>query len=132
MPGFAAAKPGTGQTARAIIAPAPRGFLRINLQKDKKCITICNTGGGKMLTLRLSSDMEEKLNNIAEMLGIPKSEIVRKSLKAYLKQLEQNNAWTAGKSLFGKYSSGKSNLSENRKAILKQKLQDKRNAKNSN
>ena len=30
-----------------------------------------------MLTLRLSSDMEEKLNNIAEMLGIPKSEIVK-------------------------------------------------------
>jgi lipase chaperone LimK len=84
-----------------------------------------------MLTLRLSPDMEEKLNNIAEMLGIPKSEIVRKSLRAYLKQLEQNNAWAAGKSLFGKYSSGKSNLSENRKAILKQKLQDKRNAKNS-
>ncbi len=85
-----------------------------------------------MLTLRLSSEMEEKLNNIAEMLGIPKSEIVRKSLKAYLKKLEQNNAWAAGKSLFGKYSSGKSNLSENRKTILKQKLRDKRNAKNSN
>jgi len=76
--------------------------------------------------------MEEKLNNIAAMLGIPKSEIVRKSLKAYLKQLEQTNAWSAGKSLFGKYSSGKSNLSENRKTILKQKLRDKRNAKNSN
>jgi lipase chaperone LimK len=84
-----------------------------------------------MLTLRLSPDIEEKLNNIAEMLGIPKSEIVRKSLRAYLKQLEQNNAWAAGKSLFGKYSSGKSSLSENRKAILQQKLQDKRNAKNS-
>ncbi|HNW12574.1 MAG TPA: ribbon-helix-helix domain-containing protein [Candidatus Rifleibacterium sp.] len=84
-----------------------------------------------MLTLRLSSDMEEKLNHIAELMGIPKSEVVRRSLQAYLKQLEQNNAWDAGKSLFGRYSSGKSDLSENRKAILRQKLQDKRNAKNS-
>lgn len=84
-----------------------------------------------MLTLRLSSDMEEKLNNIAQALGIPKSEIVRKSLKAYLKQLEHNNAWGAGKDLFGKYASGKSDLSENRKTILKKKLQDKRNAKDS-
>lgn len=84
-----------------------------------------------MLTLRLSSEIEEKLNNLAELLGIPKSEIVRKSLKIYLKQLEKNNAWVAGKSLFGKYSSGKSDLSENRKVILQQKLRDKRNAKNS-
>ncbi len=75
--------------------------------------------------------MEEKLNHIAELMGIPKSEVVRRSLQAYLKQLEQNNAWDAGKSLFGRYSSGKSDLSENRKAILRQKLQDKRNAKNS-
>lgn len=84
-----------------------------------------------MLTLRLSSDIEEKLNNIAELLGIPKSEIVRKSLKAYLKDLEKNSAWNSGKEFFGKYSSGQADLSENRKSILKQKLQDKRNAKNS-
>ncbi|HAE38129.1 MAG TPA: CopG family transcriptional regulator [Candidatus Riflebacteria bacterium] len=84
-----------------------------------------------MLTLRLSSDMEEKLNHIAELLGIPKSEIVRKSLKAYLKDLEKNNAWNSGKDFFGRYSSGQADLSENRKSILKQKLQDKRNAKNS-
>jgi hypothetical protein len=85
-----------------------------------------------MLTLRLSSELEKKLNNLAEVLGIPKSEIVRKSLQAYLNKIEQNNAWQAGKDLFGKYSSGRSDLSENRKSILKQKLQEKRNAKNSN
>ena len=85
-----------------------------------------------MLTLRLSSELEKRLNNLAEVLGIPKSEIVRKSLKAYLNKIEQNNAWQAGKDLFGKYSSGRSDLSENRKSILKQKLQEKRNAKNSN
>ncbi len=84
-----------------------------------------------MLTLRLNSELEEKLNNIAELLGIPKSEIVRKSLKAYLSQLEQKHPWHAGKNLFGKYSSGRSDLSKNRKSILKQKLLEKRNAKNS-
>ncbi|MGM0600792.1 MAG: ribbon-helix-helix protein, CopG family [Candidatus Rifleibacteriota bacterium] len=85
-----------------------------------------------MLTLRLSSELEKRLNNLAEVLGIPKSEIVRKSLKAYLNKIEQNNAWQAGKDLFGKYSSGRSDLSANRKSILKQKLLEKRNAKNSN
>jgi len=84
-----------------------------------------------MLTLRLNSELKEKLNNIAELLGISKSEVVRNSLKAYLRDLEQHSAWNTGKEMFGKYSSGQTDLSENRKSILKQKLQNKRNAKNS-
>lgn len=84
-----------------------------------------------MLTLRLDSEQERKLNYLAELLGVPKSEIVRKSLRAYFNMVEQSSAWNAGKSLFGKYSSGQTDLSENRKSILKQKLLDKRNAKNS-
>lgn len=85
-----------------------------------------------MLTLRLDSELERKLTNIAEALGISKSAIVRKGLQLYLKNIEQNNAWEAGKDLFGKHSSGRTDLSSNRKNILKQKLRDKINAKNSN
>ena len=85
-----------------------------------------------MLTLRLDSELERKLANLAETLGISKSEIVRKGLQLYLNKIEQNNAWEAGKELFGKYSSGQTDLSSNRKTILKQKLRDKINAKDSN
>ena len=89
-------------------------------------------GGKIMLTLRLDSEMERKLANLATALGISKSAIVRQGLQLYLNKIEKNNAWEAGKELFGKYSSGRTNLSSNRKAILKQKLRDKINAKDSN
>jgi len=89
-------------------------------------------GGVKMLTLRLDPELERKLTNIAEALGISKSEIVRKGLQLYLNKMDKNNAWETGKDLFGKYSSGRTDLSSNRKDILKQKLRDKINAKNSN
>ena len=85
-----------------------------------------------MLTLRLSSELEKKLSKIADLLGITKSELARKGIKEYLERMDQINAWEAGKDLFGKYSSGKASLSKNRKALLKQKLRNKRNAKNSN
>jgi len=89
-------------------------------------------GGKNMLTLRLNSEMERKLTNLAMALGVSKSALVRRGLELYLNKIEKNNAWEAGKELFGKYSSGKTNLSSNRKSILKQKLRDKINAKNSN
>ena len=85
-----------------------------------------------MLTLRLDPEMERKITNLASALGISKSSLVRKGLEFYLSKIENNNAWEAGKELFGRHSSGKTNLSSNRKSILKQKLKDKINAKNSN
>jgi RHH-type rel operon transcriptional repressor/antitoxin RelB len=85
-----------------------------------------------MLTLRLNSDLKDKLNNLAELLGISRSEVVRKSLEAYLEDFEKTSAWNSGKELFGRYSSGQTNLSSDRKVILKEKLRAKKNAKNSN
>ena len=83
-----------------------------------------------MITLRLDSDLEKKVNALAEVLGVSKSELVRKSLVAFFRQMEESHAWEAGKELFGKYSSGRSDLSSNRKAILQERLREKRNAKN--
>lgn len=100
--------------------------------ESNKRITTRMTEGSKMLTLRLDSEMERKLTNLAIALGMSKSAIVRQSLQLYINKIEKNNAWEAGKELFGKYSSGQTDLSSNRKTILKQKLRDKINAKNSN
>ncbi|MBT3785285.1 CopG family transcriptional regulator [bacterium] len=78
-----------------------------------------------MITLRLESDLEKDLTKSAEFLGISKSELVRRSIEAYLQSLEKPNAWELGNQFFGKYSSGKGDLSSNRKAHLKKKLKSK-------
>lgn len=79
-----------------------------------------------MITLRLDPTLEQKINNVAKHLGLSKSELVRRSLVEYIGKLEKPNAWEAGQDLFGKFASGKGNLSTNRKEILKEKLRAKR------
>ncbi len=41
------------------------------------------------------------------------------------RKLTTQNAWETGQDLFGKYASGRDNLSSNRKEILKEKLRTK-------
>ena len=79
-----------------------------------------------MLTLRLNQELEQIIKNTARTLGVTKSELIRQSINEYISKLEQPNAWEAGKDLFGKYSSGVGNLSENRKDLIKNKLKAKR------
>ena len=78
-----------------------------------------------MLTLRLNPELEQTINDTAKILGLTKSELIRQSINDYISKLEQPNAWEAGKDLFGKYSSGLGNLSENRKDLIKNKLKAK-------
>ncbi len=78
-----------------------------------------------MLTLRLNPEFEQIIKNTARTLGVTKSELIRQSINEYISKLEQPNAWEAGKDLFGKYSSGVGNLSENRKDLIKNKLKAK-------
>jgi predicted transcriptional regulator len=78
-----------------------------------------------MLTLRLNPELEQTINNTARTLGVTKSELIRQSINDYISKLEQPNAWEVGKDLFGKYSSGLGNLSENRKDLIKNKLKAK-------
>ncbi len=79
-----------------------------------------------MITLRLDPKLEQRINNTAKHLGISKSELVRKSLVEYIGKLSKQNAWEVGQDLFGKYASGNKDLSTNRKALLKDKLRNKR------
>ena len=79
-----------------------------------------------MITLRLDPTLEQKINNVAKNLGLTKSELVRKSLVEYITKVNKQNAWEAGQDLFGKYASGRENLSSNRKELLKEKLRAKR------
>ena len=79
-----------------------------------------------MITLRLDPKLDKIVSNTAKNLGLTKSELVRKSLVDYIGKLSNHNAWDIGKDLFGKYASGREDLSSNRKTLLKEKLKAKR------
>ena len=79
-----------------------------------------------MITLRLDSELEKNINNTARYLGVTKSELIRKSITAFIEKIEQPSPWELGNEFFGKYASGKDNLSTDRKAISKEKIRAKR------
>ena len=76
-----------------------------------------------MITLRLDPELEKSVRRTAELLGISKSELIRKSLADYLSKLSKPSPWELGKNYFGKYASGQTNLSADRKRLLKKKMQ---------
>ncbi len=78
-----------------------------------------------MLTLRLDEKLENKVKTTASQLGISKSELIRISVSEYIQKQQKPNAWELGKELFGKHASGKGDLSENRKALMKEKIKAK-------
>jgi predicted DNA-binding protein len=82
-----------------------------------------------MITLRLDPHLDQIVSNAAKHLGLTKSELVRRSLVEYIGKLDNQNAWEAGQDLFGRYASGKGNLSSKRKDFVKEKIEAKRNEK---
>ena len=81
-----------------------------------------------MISLRLNPEMEEKLKEISEKQQTSKSEIVKDALEAYFAEYEKKNSpFELGSEFFGKYGSGRNDLSQN----YKQNLREKLNAKHS-
>ncbi len=79
-----------------------------------------------MITLRLDPTLEQQVNLTAQNLGITRSEFVRKSIVYYIQTQKSKSPWEIGQSLFGKYSSGQTNLSSDRKEVLKDRVRAKR------
>lgn len=79
-----------------------------------------------MITLRLDPKLDRIVSNTAKNLGLTKSDLVRRSLVEYISKLSESDAWETGQDLFGRYASGKDDLSSNRKALLKEKIKAKR------
>ena len=79
-----------------------------------------------MITLRLDPQLEQDINVTAKNLGLTKSELIRKSIREYLGNLNRLNPWELGEDYFGKYSSGLGNLSTDRKELIKDKIRAKR------
>lgn len=75
------------------------------------------------VSVRLDEDLQGKLEWVARMQGLSKSELIRRCMVDYLSQEgTEKRAWELGKSLFGRVGSGRSDLSLNHKKILKEKL----------
>ncbi|VAX10362.1 hypothetical protein MNBD_GAMMA26-1526 [hydrothermal vent metagenome] len=79
-----------------------------------------------MITLRLDQQLEKTINDAAHRLGLSKSELIRKSVIEYIDKLKKPSPWELGNDFFGKYASGQDNLSQDRKALLKEKIRAKR------
>lgn len=83
-----------------------------------------------MVSVRLDEKIENQLDFIAQQKHIPKSKVIKEALVYYFdmlkKESNEKSAYELGSELFGKYSSGKNDLS----ATYKQKIKDKINAKN--
>ena len=79
-----------------------------------------------MITLRLDPELENNIQRSAKLLGISKSELIRNSVTEYLSKLSKPNPWELGKDYFGKYASGQTNLSADRKLLLKKRIRAKR------
>lgn len=79
-----------------------------------------------MTSIRLSKELEEKLNSLSERENMTKSEIIKEALEEYLDNYEQKaNPYDLGKELFGKYGSGKGDLSTSYKKKVRSKVNEK-------
>jgi RHH-type rel operon transcriptional repressor/antitoxin RelB len=80
-----------------------------------------------LVSIRLDNQMAKELTQAARASGVSKSELVRRSLSQYIALRKMDNrAWEVGKDLFGKYGSGRSDLSMNSERIAREKIHAKK------
>lgn len=79
------------------------------------------------ITVRLPEKLEADLRARLDKLDMGLSEFVRQAIAEKLEREppESRSAYELGKHLFGKYSSGRSDVSENYEQILREKLRAK-------
>lgn len=82
-----------------------------------------------MITVRLNEHLERTLETLAVKQGLTKSALIRQCLEEFVtrKPIEES-PWNIGKELFGKYGSGKGDLSIHRKKIIREKIHAKRSS----
>ncbi len=78
------------------------------------------------VSLRLTKEEEKALTRAARNAGISKSEYLRQCMM-YRMDVEKTHSWIyeIGKDLFGKHDSGRPDLSQNVKSIVREKIHAK-------
>ncbi len=80
-----------------------------------------------MFSVRLPEELERKVNQLAEQENRTKSQIFRNALEEYVAAHEKKrSSFELGEDLFGKYSSGREDLSQTYKKRIKEKLHGKK------
>jgi len=80
-----------------------------------------------MTSVRLPSDMEEKLQMLSVSRHKSKSDIIKEALELFLKtETEEKDSYELGKDLFGRYGSG--GISGDYKSRVKAKIRAKHNS----
>ncbi|QTR50915.1 ribbon-helix-helix protein, CopG family [Candidatus Thiothrix anitrata] len=78
------------------------------------------------LSIRLDKTLEESLRRRLQVDGISLSDFIREAIRDKLsKEDAKPGAYALGQHLFGRYGSGRDDLSTNRKALLREKLNAK-------
>ena len=82
-----------------------------------------------MLAVRLSNELEKKLQKYAKKSNQTKTDVVKEALNLLFKMQEEHKEtpYQLGEELFGRYSSNERNLSTTYKDKLKEKLSEKYN-----
>ena len=79
-----------------------------------------------MIAVRLPEQIEKKLNAYAQAYNKTKTDIVKEALTLYFKKNDaKKTAYEVGEHLFGKYGSGREDLSSTYKQKLKKKIRAK-------
>ncbi len=78
------------------------------------------------ISVRLEHNLETRLNDVSEKLRLNKSEIIKRSLEAFLDQYDPRpSSYELGKDLFGADTTKGEAVAENYKQLLKEKLRAK-------
>ncbi|MCL2154325.1 MAG: ribbon-helix-helix domain-containing protein [Leptospirales bacterium] len=79
-----------------------------------------------MITVRLPSEIKQRLEVLAKSRNKSKSEIIREALVLFMfKEESHKDSYELGKEYFGKYGSGDGSLSTNYKKKVKERLDAK-------
>jgi len=80
------------------------------------------------ISLRLSKQLEGRLETAAHLAGVSKSEFVRRCVARALDEEENHpSPYELGKDLFGKYGSGRGDLAQNAEKYVKEIILEKAN-----
>ena len=78
------------------------------------------------ISARLDGEVQRKLNILSKTQGLSKLKITAQSIVEYFdNHFPPNSPYEIGKDLFGRYESGKEDVSYKRKKYLQEKLSEK-------